>query len=303
MTLVSDLVAETRQYFLGNIREQRNKLASGGTTASLTDDDVTFSFDLGPIKPGAVITIGLERMLVWSTNDSTKTATVQRAYDGTTLATHTAGDLVTVNGRCDDFTIVRAFNNELNALSSPARGLFRVRAGDFTYNPATYGYDLVSPTFGTIIGSPLDVLAEQTGTGEWVSLPSSAWLFNASADASDFPSGRSLTLFGSGGSTGLKIRVVYRSVFATITSLTHDAQTDLFLPSTANDLLPMGAALQIGSSRPMQRADLNAQGSSRRAEETSTQDTLIAVAGLRARYEQRVQDEAVRLQSLYPQAI
>lgn len=297
MTLVSDLVAETRGYFLGGIREQKNKLASGGTTASLNDTTLTFTYALGPIAAGAVLTIGLERMLVWQVSSSD--VTVQRAYDGTTLATHTVGDLVSINSRCDDFAIVRAFNNELAALSSPVRGLYRVRSIDLTYNPATDGYDLASS--GTVIGAPLAVLAEGTGPGEWSRLPPSAWRYNASADSTDFPSGRSITV--GFGSTGLKIRVVYRAPFVALTTLAQDVNAISFLPASANDLLPMGAALQLGSARPMQRADLQAQGSNRRAEETSTQDTLIAVAGLRARYEQRILDEASRLAAEHPQGI
>ena len=299
MTLVSDLVAETKTYFLGGIREQKNKLASGGLTAVTTDDDLTFTYDLGPIKPGAVITVGLERMLVWSSSDATNTAVVQRAYDGTTLAAHTAGDLVSVNARIDDFAIVRGFNNVLNALT--ARGIYRRRAGEGTYNPAVYGYDLVSPTFGTIIGPPLAVEVEGTGTGEWTPLPSSAWSYNVSADTDDFPSGRRISV--AIGSTGLAVRVVYRSPFTAITALSQDVQTAIFLPSTANDLLPMGAALQLGAARPMARADLQAQGSTKRNDETSVQDTLIAVAGLRSQYDQRILYEATRLASEDPQTL
>lgn len=297
MTTAADLIAETRTYFLGNLREQKNKLASDVDT---DDTAFTFTYPLGSIQAGAVLTVGLERMYVWAVSAST--VTVERGWDGTTAAAHTAGDVVSINSRCDDFAIFRALNNELNTLSSPARGLFRVRAANFTYNPSTYGYDLATATFGSIIGSPLAVLAEGSGAGEWTPLLASGWNYNAAADTTDFPSGRSLTLL-SGGSSGLNVRLVYRAPFVALTSTATDVNTASFFPSTANDILPMGAALQLASTRPMQRADVGAQGSTRRAEEVSTQDTLIAVSGLRARYEQRIQDEATRLAAEFPQAI
>lgn len=296
-TLASDLIAETRQHFLGPIRELKNKLAAN-LTASTSSTTVQVTYELGAIAAGHVLTIGLERMLVWSAA-STTSIIVERGYDGTTVAAHTAGDLVAVDSRCDDFAIFRALNNELASLSSPNKGLFRVRTGFLTFNPSTFGYDLNG--FGTIIGAPLSVYAEETGTGDWTPLGQATWVYDAAADTTDFPSGRSLAL--TAGSPGLRIKVVYRAPFVALAALTTDVNATAFFPSTANDILPMGAALQLATGRPMARSDMNAQGSSRRSEETSTQDTLIAVSGLRARYDERVQDEALRLSAEHPQAI
>lgn len=292
MTTTADLIAEARQYFLAGIREEKNKLT---TTMNTSVTSVTWTHDTGAIQVGSILTIGLERMYVWTV--SGQTATVERGWEETTPAAHTAGDIISINARCDDFAIFRALNNELSALTSPNKGLYRVASIDLTYNPSTYGYDLDGVT--DIIGAPLQVLAEGTGAGEWDEIPRSLWAYNASADADDFPSGRSLILNGAG-TSGLKVRFLYRAPFVALTALTDDMQDDVELPATANDIPPMGAALQLASARPMQRADVAAQGSSRRAEETSTQDTLISVGGLRSRYEDRIRDEAMRLVAQYP---
>lgn len=292
-TLVSDVCAEARGYLLGNLREQKNKLASGATTTSASDDDLTFTYDLGPIQAGAVLTIGLERMLVWQVNGST--VTVERGYDGTTRAAHTAGDLVAVNSRLDDFSIVRAINNELNTLSSPRNGIYRRRDLELTYDGA-YGYDL--DEIGTVIGDLIAVQAQRTGDLHWVPLAREQWRFDDAADTTDFPSGRSLVLGRGAGSSGKTIRVIYRSTFTPVTALSQDVNAVSFFPTSGNDILAMGAALQVAASRPMQRSDTQAQGAPRRAEETTTRDTLVAPADLQDRYRKRIADEAARLRAV-----
>lgn len=298
MTTVADMVSETRQHFLGGLRERKDKLAAG-LTASLTDTTVTVTYDAAPIGIGSVLTIGIERMLVWTEPNSSKQVTVERAWDGTSVATHAIGDIVSVNSRCDDFAIFRALKNVLGSLSSPRRGLFRVRSLDLTYNASTYGYDMASS--GTVIGTPLSVSAEGNGSGEWVPLPSDDWRYEANADLTDFASGRAV--FTTTGVSGRRLRVLYRAPFVLPTLLTDDVQNTVFLPSSANDIPPMGAALQLAAGRPMRRADVDGQGSTRRAEETSTQDTLIATTGLRTTYEERIADEAARMASDFPTAL
>jgi hypothetical protein len=283
------LVAETRTYFLGGIREQKNKL-NADLTASSTDTSVALSFSLGPISTGAVITIGLERMFVWSTSNTS--ATVERGWDGTTIAAHTSGAIVSINSRCDDFAIFRAMNNELAALSAPENGLYRTTSVDITFSGSTYGYDLDGIT--SIIGPPLAVLARSTTGGVWDPIKPGAYLYHPSADASDFPSGRSI-MFYEGYTAGQPIRVLYRAPFTALATLTDNVQTQTGLPATANDILPLGAALQLAHARPMKRADIDAQGSTRRAEEATTQDTLIASAQLRDRRNARINEEASRL--------
>lgn len=296
MTTTADLISETRQHFLGGIKEQKNKL---GSAIDADDTTVAVDYDLGSIGPGAVLSIGLERMYVWAAA-SMANIVVERGWDGTAATTHADGAIISVNARCDDFSILRAINNDLASLSSPNKGLYRLRSVDLTYNPSSYGYDLTSA--GTVIGPPLEVWAEGTGTGEWVRVPPGAYVYNPSADTSDFASGRSLDLIGYG-TPGQSVRVVYRAPFVPLTTLAQDVQAVSFLPATANDIPPMGAALQLATGRPFARSDAQAQGSTRRAEEVSTQDTLIATSGLRARHEDRIRDEALRLVAEHGQAI
>lgn len=295
-TLASDLIAETRGHLLGGYRESVNKLAAAVTTTS--QSTITFTYDLGPIKQGAVLSVGLERMYVWDTPSAT-TATVERGWEGTTATTHLINAVCRVNSRYDDFAILRAINRTLDEISSPLHGLYRVRALDLTASAASSGYDLTG--VGTVIGDPLAVLVEDTSLREWMPLKRSDWQYNPNADTSDFASGMSIhTVYGV---PGQSIRVIYASPFTNLTALTDDVQTVAFLPATANDIPPLGAAHKLALSKPMRRADQEAQGSSRRAEEVTTQDTYISARGLNQQYLDRIQAEAARLAALYPQAI
>lgn len=291
MTTAADLVADTRQHLLSGHREQMNKLAAAISSTSATS--ISFTYDMRLIKVGSVISIGLERMYVWAVDEAAKTATVERGWDGSTAATHLINTVVRVDARYDDFAIFRALNQDIADLSSPENGLYRTRNVDLTYSASTYGYNLASD----MIGAPLAVLGKFTGgTGNWVSL--TGWRFNGSADTTDFASGRSLHLDADQGSPGLTIRVVYAAPFTQMTTLADDMQTTVFLPSTCNDIPPLGAAARLAAGRPMRRSDLDAAGSARRSEEVSTQDTLVAPRGLLSARQSRIAAEASRLSAL-----
>lgn len=291
MTTAQDLVHETRSHLLHGGRESLNKLAA---TIDDNDTTVTFDFDLGPIQEGAVVSIGLERMYVWSVTESSKTAVVERGWDGSTADDHTDGDIVRVNSRFDDFAIFRALNEDIIDLSSPENGLFQVATLDRTYSTTTYGYNLASD----MIGEPLIVQAEYPGgTGNWMRL--GGWRFDTNADSTDFASGKSLHLLGDQGSPGRTIRIVYRAAFDTFLALTDDLE-DIGLPETCADIPPLGAAARLLAGRAVRRSDMDAQGNSRRAEEVSTTDALSSPRGLLAQRQMRINAEAARLFAAYP---
>lgn len=296
-TTAADLVAETRRHLRHGERPQVNKLAAAVATTTATS--ITLTYDLGPITDGSTLSIGLERMYVWAVDSTTKVATVERGWDGSTASTHADDSIVRVNEHFDDFAIVRALNADLADLSSPVNGLFKTTSVDRTYSASTYGYNLDAD----IIGEPIAVLVENLGgTANWTRLAPAEWVFDASADTTDFSSGTSLRIIGSV-EPGRTIRVVYREPFVDIESLIDDMQDDIGLPASANDIPPLGAAVALLSGRPARRSQLDTQGSTRRAEEVSTNDTLQSVRALLARREQRVAAEAARISANYASLI
>lgn len=294
MTALSSVIDRTLSH-LDHGRTARNKLA---TTVTSTATSITTTYDLAGITPGARISIGLEDMHVYDTDTSVKTATVERGDGESVGAAHTAGDVIMVGPEFSRFDVVQAINEEIAELSSPARGLYQMLAVDITYNSAISGYDLagVDDTF-------LDVYElrwKQTG-------PSLFWPVITEFDVSrnmatsEFASGTAIFLFQAA-QVGLPIRVRYKAKFSQLdtTDETQVVETVTGLSESGCNILAYGAAARLAAGRAMRRSAFDAQGNSRRADEVTTQDTLISVQGLLRQRDIAVQAEAARLGKQYP---
>ena len=103
---------------------------------------------------------------------------------------------------------------------------------------------------------------------------------------------------------GKKINVSYKSPLTLITGAASSFnKSSTGLQSTAYDLPPLGAALALMAGAPIRREFIDAQGSSRRAEEVPPGAISGAMRDLRFRRETRVAAEAARLSAMYPQQL
>lgn len=289
MATANDLVEETRALLDSGSRPEMNRLT---TTMNTSVTSVVVDFALGSVQTGAVISIDLELMLVWSSTGST--ATVQRAYGGTVAAAHTAGALIYVNPRWSAFTILRAINAELDSYSSPRWGLYQMKTVDLTFNAATVGYDLTSVT------DLIDVYElrwKGYTTGEWPLIR--RWSVTRNMATSEFASGLGL-LLDEGAGSGKTIRVRYKAPFAQLTALSSDVQTVAGFPLTAEDIPPLGAAARLVAPREVKRAATESQPESRTAAEVPPGTQQQAAGGLLRIRDMRLREEAARLQQKYP---
>lgn len=293
MTTTADVLSRVRHRVMSGARDQLNKLDEDLDTS---ETDVTFEFDAGGIAPGARLAVDLEEMFVWSV--ASKTATVLRGFNGSTPAEHDDGDLVYVNPVLSDFEILRAVNAELDALSSPSNGLFRVATVDLTYSPSVQGYNLTSVTS---IENVVGVFADQPDSSQnWIPVGPGQYRLLRNQSTGDFASGFSLTFLGGALSPGRAARVVYRAPFSNLSTVADDVETVAGLHAQAHDVLELGAALRVMSGRPVKRAFTEGQGETRRAEEVTVRDVIASTALLRQEYEERVAEEASRLTARYP---
>jgi hypothetical protein len=291
VTTAETVVNRVRSQLLSGQREEHNRL-SGALTDSATS--VTFEFDLGPIKTGAVLSAGSELMYVWSAVESTKTATVQRGWDGTTAAAHSSAALVTVNARFPSAIVLERVNDELRALSSPVNGLFKMSTVDLTFNAAVEGYNLTSVTAVIDIW---DVRYKQAGSfKDWPRVHH--WDFAPMMPAADFASG--FALWVPEGEPGQTVRVWYKAPFTVLSGLSDDVETVSGLPATAIDVVEAGALVRLSAVRDVKRNFIEAQPPPRRAEEVPGGAWMDTAAGLRALRRDRIAEERARLQALYP---
>jgi hypothetical protein len=288
-TLASDLVAETRSHLFSGARPELNKC---NEVLDATETDVDLLYAAGGIQRGAVLSIDLELMYVWAISGSV--ATVQRGYMGSVAATHATGAIIEVNPRFSDFAIFRALNEEIASFSSPVNGLYQVKTVDLTYSAGRAGYDLTSVTDLIDI---LEVRWKGYTTGDWPLIRS--WTVARDMATSEFASGKALLLY-EGVGPGRTVRVRYKAPFAPLVALTSDVQTVSFLPATANDIPPLGAAARLVAPREVKRAFTESQPEPRAAAEVPPGANRNAAGGLLALRNQRLREESARLHRSWP---
>ena len=285
-------IDETKNLLLTDYVEECDTL---GTLLNTTETTVNFTHDTPGIVAGAIIEIGTELMYVFSVNATTNDATVQRGFRGTTAASHSAGDLVTINPKFPAQLVLNAVNDELADLSSPQNGLYQMKTVEFTYNIAQDGYNLTGVTDDILAVYQVTYTDDGSEDTEPV-LP--AWSLRRDRNTASFASGYALVLHDDANS-GQKVRVQYKTGFTALAA-TSTALSTVGLHTEAYDLPTIGAALRLMSTRPVRREFIDEQGSSRRADEVPAGAISASMRDLRALRENRINAEAARLDQQYP---
>jgi hypothetical protein len=289
MTTVATVLNRASRQMLAGVVEERNKLAS-----SLNDSatSVVLSYDLGGFRAGSVFEIESELFYVWEANTASKTLTVERGFNGTTAAAHSANVLVTLNPRFPRAQMLDAVNGELDDLSSTMNGLFRVVTTDLTYNGSDRQINITSS--GTIIellDARLRYLADDypvlNSTRLQTGLPTT-----------DFASGNTL-VFDEPVMAGT-VRVRYKAPFVRATSESSDLTTDCFLPATCEDIVEAGVVIRMMNGREIKRNFVESQGDTRRADEVPPGSIRDSISNLVRLRRDRIIAEAARLKAQYP---
>ena len=289
MSTAGELITKASRQLLSGTVEERNKLA---TTVTSAGTSIVLSYDLGGFREGSVIEIESELMYVWESATATKTLTVERGYDGTTAAAHTAGALATVNPRFPRQQMLDALNSDVDDLSSTVNGLFRVVAQDISYNGSDRQLNITSATgIIDLLDVRLRYLADDYPVIRNVRL-------QRNLPTADFASGFAI-VFDQPVMSGT-LRVVTKREFTRATTEASDLQTVCFVPQSCEDILEMGVILRMMNGREIKRNFIESQGDTRRSDEVppgSTRDSLTNIQRLRR---ERIVAEAARLKQQYP---
>ena len=155
MSTASQLITRASNQLLSGTIEERNKVSAALSTS---DTSVVFSYDLGGIRAGAVIEIESELMYVWDASSGTKTVTVDRGYNGTTVASHSSGAVAKINPRFPRSQMLDALKQDILDLSSPVNGLYAVVVRSVDYNGADRMIEL--PAITPIVFEVMDIRLE-----------------------------------------------------------------------------------------------------------------------------------------------
>ena len=295
MTTAQDWIDDTRDMLLSGYVEELLLLASNISSTTATAIEITGAGDSG-IVPGVIIEINMEAMYVTAVAGST--VNVIRGYGGSTAASHTASDICRVSPKFPTYRIFDALNNDLRDLTSPDNGIFQMKSlQSITYNAAKQGYDLTGLTseevqsiYSITYADPVSVEAREPSIRKWE--------LKRDRATGSFASGLALVLYKQA-FPGKKLNVSYKSPLTLLTS-TASTKASTGLLDTSYDLPPLGAAVALLVSTPVRREFIDAQGSSRRAEEVPPGAISASIRDLSARRDNRIAAEAQRLHAMYP---
>jgi hypothetical protein len=281
----------SRQLLSGTI-EERNKLA---TTVTSSDTSIVMSYDLNALRAGGVFEIGSELIYIWAADAATKILTVQRGYADTTAVAHTAGDIAILNPRFPQQQMLDALNQDIDDLSSPLNGLYRVVSTSLTHNGVSRQIDLTGAT--TVIDL-IDVRLRYLST-DYPVLRGTR--LSRNLPTSDFASGYSVTFDELSMAGTLTVR--YKAPFVRATSTTTDVQTTCLIPQTMEDILEMGVMARMLSVREVKRNFIESQGDTRRSDEVPAGSMSNSFTNISRLRRDRIIAEAARLARQYPLTI
>jgi len=289
MTTVATILNRASRQMLAGVVEERNKLA---TSIDSDDTTVVCTYDIGGLRTGSVFEVGSELLYVWDAQPSTKTLTVERAYAGTTAASHSAGAILTLNPRFPRGQMLDALNSDIDDLSSTTNGLFRIVTVDLTYDGSARQVNITNS--GTILDL-IDVRFRYE-SDDYPVLRNMR--VQTGLPTTDFASGNTL-VFDEPVMAGT-VRVRYKAPFTRATTEASDLTTDCFLPATCDDIIEMGVILRMMAGREIKRNFIEAQGDTRRPEEVPAGAVRDSLANIQRLRRERIIAESGRLKAQFP---
>lgn len=289
MSTVGTVVDRTVRQLMSGTVEERNKTV-GALTATSTS--IVFQYDLNGMRAGGVIQIDNELMYVWEVSSGSKSITVERAWNGTTAAAHAAGAVAIVDPKFPRSQILEAINAEIDDLSSPMNGLYQIKSLELNYNGTWNMINL--PTTDRIIDL-VSVTVRYIAT-DYPVIRKCRLIRDLPND--DFSAGYAIR-FDEQVRAGRMI-VVYKAPFTNVTTESQNLQNIAGFPTTAEDILIMGAQIRLVSPREVKRNFTESQGDTRRSEEVPTGSVSSSINNIIRMRRDRITAEAARLARQYP---
>lgn len=291
-TNVHGLINKVARYVQPGVSGLLNRLSDAVLSS---DTDIPFEFENNGTYRGAWLGIGLEKMHVWDYDAGTKTATVQRAMDGSLAAQHEAGDLVYIHPRWTRYEMAVALQDEIRSWPT---SLYAIGAYDLSVTSTQRDYDLPIESFTHIleVSAYTTVVNVMTTQGP-TDITDYDVLTNQSTD--NYPSSNAFIanypqLFSG------TLRILYAKPFST-SSWTEDTTVgEIGLTPPMEDVCVLGAAARLLPSAEIQRSDTQAQGQSRLSEEVPPNYALQTARELERLRDKRLGQEARRLRELFP---
>lgn len=291
MPTLGELINEVKSNLQGfTLRQDRITYL---TTAIDADDTAIVVGSSSNLAKGI---IEIDDELVWIDNFDKSNTTMNaapgfgRGYQNTTATSHSINAMVTLAPTFPRQMIKKAINNTIQSLYP---NLWGVGSTTFTFNASQTTYALPS-----IAETVLYASWQTTGSSlEW--LPINRWRGDGLANTSAFPTGNTINIYENI-QPGRTVQVWYTKEPTVLANSSDDFATVTGLPASSYDVIVYGACYRLLSFIDAGRINLSSA-------EADTMDSKIpASAGsanaryLLALYQQRLNEEALKLSDKYP---
>jgi hypothetical protein len=294
MPTFNDLINEVRSNLQGyTLRQDRlTYLANtNGITASATEIQVGSSNNLAK----GIIEIDDELIWIDSFDKATSTMNVipagfGRGYQGTDAASHAQYAQVILSPTFPRQNIKRAINDTINSFFP---SLWGVGSTTFTFNASQTTYALPDEAQSVIFAS-----WQTTGSSrEW--LPINRWRMDPMANVTTFGTNNTINIYENI-QPGRTIQVYYTKEPTVLTDNGDDYASVTGLPTSSYDVVVLGASYKLLSFLDPGRINLTSAESDLNDSKIPYNAGVGASRYIYALYQQRLNEEALKLQDKYP---
>ena len=287
------MVSEIRSNLQGyTLRQDRISYVANPTGLTTTSTQITIGSSSNLAK--GIIEVDDELMWIDSFDKANSVLNVipgfGRGYQGTTPAPHSQYAQITLAPTFPRVAIKKAINDTINGLFP---NLWAVASYTFTFNPSQTTYPLPDD-----LESVLYVSWQTTGSSqEW--LPINRWRADGMANAATFNTNNTISLYDNI-QPGRTVQVWYSTTANTLDANTDDFADVTGLPQSCQDVVTLGAAYKLLSFLDPGRINLSS------AEADNADSKIPSTAGVSssryifALYQQRLNEEALKLKDKYP---
>lgn len=293
MPTLNEMVDEVRANLQGYaLRQDRITYVANAAGLTTTSTAIT----VGSSNNLAKGVIEIDDELIWIDSFTTASNTLNvipgfgRGYQGTTAAPHAQYAQVTLSPTFPRSTIKKAINDTINSFYPK---LWIASAYTFTFNASQTTYALPDD-----VQDVLFISWQTTGSSkEW--LPVNRWRLDTMANSATFNTQKTINIY-EGIQPGRTVQVWYTSTPNTLDANTDDFADVSGLPDSCKDVVILGAAYKLLSYLDAGRINLSS------AEADLNDGKLPSTAGVAASryifalYQQRLNEEALKLADKYP---
>ena len=290
MTTFNELIEEVSLNLEGfTLRQERSTYLTAAASSSTLELSLASGENIGK----GIIEIDDELIHVNSVDRTSNVATVSpygRGYRGSVAASHTVNTRVTVAPSFPRLSVKRAINDTIRAVYPSVYG---VASTSFSYNPSQTTYSLPAEA-ETVLALSWDSIGP---SNEW--FPIRRWRQDPNANTGEYATGNSISIYEPI-VPGRTINVLYAKTPTALSSGSDVFNTVTGLEESSRDLIVYGASYRMASFLDPGRLtftspEADANDTTRPfGTGTSTAKYLYNL------YQQRLQEEAGRLNGKYP---